>query len=131
MTGVATPDANGNYPEFDAAYWLHQAPAVRKLELTQTPDITQRRLLAVVLTEQGYLIDAVIMVWGWEPGKTMAARAQYGYKTVPAVGDPNVIVAPGVTQPGAGTGWGNDGEILVSLNYDDYPPYVAPPTSIV
>jgi hypothetical protein len=124
LTGIAQPNANGNYPEFDAAYWAHQPPNVRTLQTTK--DYTQRRLAAAVFAEQGLLIDGAIMVSGWEPGKTMAARIQYGYKTVPAVGYPNVTVAPGVTQPGAGTGSGNDGQILVSLNYADYPPYIAP-----
>lgn len=123
MSRVQTPNHNGNYPEFDAAYWAAQPPAVQRLHATD--DYNQRRLLASVLAEQGYVIDGSIMVFGWDPGKIMAARIEYGYKTVPAVGQPNVAIAPGVNQAGL-VGSAFDGVIKVSLDLDDYPPYVAP-----
>jgi hypothetical protein len=78
---------------------------------------------AIVLAEQGFLIDVPIMVWGWDPGKIMASRITYGYTSVPALSYPPVTIAPGVNQNGK-TGSGNTGQILVSLNYADYPPYV-------
>ena len=123
MSDIAKPDANGNNVQFDAAYWAHQPPQVQKLQNLSTVT-TARRLGAIVLAEQGYVIDVPIMVYGWDPFKIMEARLQYGYSYVPAALQPNVIVAPGVSQAGV-TGSGDVGEIKVSLDFDDYPPYMA------
>lgn len=120
MSRIATPNANGNYPDFDNAYWLHQAPAVRALRTTD--DINTRRMMATVLAQEGMLIDTSIMVFAWDPGKIMAARIAMGYKTVTAVGFPNVVIAPGVNQ-GGNIGTNNPGQIKVSLDFDDYQPF--------
>jgi hypothetical protein len=120
MSRIATPDANGNNAEFDSAYWAHQPPQVQKLHGTASYET--RRMKAVLLAEGGFVIDVPIMVYGWDPFKIMEAREEYGYKSVPSLAQPNVAVAPGVNS-GTATGGTNDGEIKVSLDFDDYPPF--------
>ncbi len=83
------------------------APAKRPdeatLEYLKNDDvkIEDRQALARTLSLQGYSIDVPIDVWGWDPVKTNALRAMYGYTWVPnATGTP-VTVAPGLGMPGA------------------------------
>jgi hypothetical protein len=40
------------------------------------------------------------MVWGWDPGKTMAMRQDMGYTWVPSALQPSVTATPGLTAPG-------------------------------
>lgn len=115
---IAVADSNGNNIKFDNAYWLHQPTKVQALR--KIDDYQQRQMAAMILAEQGFLIDNSIMVWGWDPFKIMEARVQYGYTSVPAAMQPNVVNAPGVNG-----GTGNTGSIKVSLDFDDYPPFVA------
>lgn len=135
---LATPNQNGNNPEFDNAYWAHQDPAVRKLrsiDLTTFTGLNAAAMEADALALRGFLIDVPIMVWQWEPFKVMEQRVAYGYTWVPAARMPNVAVAPGVTQPGAASYDPSTippGAIKVSLDFDDYPPYdAATPAPVV
>ena len=80
-------------------------PPQEVLDQLSNPDISlpERYILANTLSRRGYIIDAVIDVWGWDAEKTMALRRQYGYKWVPAVGQPVVQIAPGLKMPGLTT----------------------------
>ena len=80
------------------AYWAAQPPEVQKLR--DVGDIAARSALAQQLSDQGFTIDRAIMVWGWDPLKTMLTRKMYGYSWVPSFNQPSVSAAPGFAQPG-------------------------------
>jgi len=84
---------------FDQAYWASQPAAVQQLQDIQNPQ--QRTQVAEQLAQQGYSIDVPIMVWGWDPGTTTAARQSMGYTWVPSAEQQPVEAAPGVTFAGA------------------------------
>jgi len=79
------------------AYWAAQPPAVQQLR--DIPDLASRSALAQQLADQGYTIDKAIMVWGWDPLKTMLTRQMYGYTWAPNMNQGNVST-PGITLPG-------------------------------
>ncbi len=79
------------------AYWAAQPAAVQQLR--NIADFGQRSAMAQQLADQGYTIDRAIMVWGWDPLKTMLTRKMYGYSWVPNMNQPNVT-APGMALPG-------------------------------
>lgn len=83
---------------FDNAYWASQPTAVQALRNIQDP--TERTELATQLANEGYTIDVPIMVWGWDPSTTMAARAAEGYTWVPSALQNSVDVAPGLPTMG-------------------------------
>jgi hypothetical protein len=83
---------------FDESYWSEQPPAVQQLETIQDP--LERTALAENLANEGYPVDVPIMVWGWDPGKVMQARAADGYTWVPSALQPPVSQAPGLGDPG-------------------------------
>ena len=115
---------------FDKAYWASEPPELQALPAIE--DFTQRTTRAAVLAAQGFIVDVPIMVWGWDPYLVMTMRANYGYTWVPSALQPNVSVAPGVTQPGAVAYNPTNppaGSIKVSTNIADYPPLTPPPTS--
>jgi hypothetical protein len=76
------------------AYWAAQPPAVQQLRAI--PDIAGRSAMAQQLADQGYTIDKAIMVWGWDPMKTMQTRQMYGYTWAPSWNQGNVST-PGIT----------------------------------
>jgi hypothetical protein len=80
---------------FDDTYWAQQPAAVQQLRDIQNP--TTRAEVAEQLAQQGYSIDVPIMVWGWDPATTMAARASMGYTWVPSASQQPVEVAPGLS----------------------------------
>src|SRR6185503_10796877 len=51
------------------AYWAAQPPEVQQLR--NVSDIADRSAMAQGLADQGFSIDKAIMVWGWDPLKTM------------------------------------------------------------
>jgi hypothetical protein len=83
---------------FDQGYWASQPAAVQQLQDIQNPQ--QRTQVAEQLAGQGYSIDVPIMVWGWDPGTTMAARQSMGYSWVPSAEQQRVEAAPGVSFAG-------------------------------
>src|ERR1700733_343984 len=83
---------------FDEAYWASQPAAVQQLQNIQNP--AERAQVATQLAQEGYSIDVPIMVWGWDPATTTAARESMGYTWVPSAGQQPVGVAPGVTFAG-------------------------------
>jgi hypothetical protein len=87
--------STANSESFDEAYWASQPAAVQQLQNIQDP--TQRADLASQLAGEGYTIDVPIMVWGWDPQITTAARESMGYTWVPSALQPPVEVAPGLT----------------------------------
>jgi hypothetical protein len=84
---------------FDDAYWANQPPAVQQLRDMQSQ--AQRATMGAQLAQEGYTIDVPIMVWGWDPATTTAARQSMGYTWVPSAGQQPVEVAPGLTFAGA------------------------------
>jgi len=80
------------------AYWAAQPPAVQQLR--NVADFGQRNVLAQQLSDQGYSIDRAIMVWGWDPLKTMQTRRMYGYSWVPSYNQPSLSAAPNFALPG-------------------------------
>jgi hypothetical protein len=72
--------ANLSRSEIDA-YWAAQPVEVQQLR--NVTDFGARSAMAQDLADKGYTIDRAIMVWGWDPMKTMAARGQCGYTWVP------------------------------------------------
>jgi hypothetical protein len=97
----ATPAAGASSPQpasFDSTYWASQPAAVQKLQQIQDP--TQRTEVAEQLAQQGYSIDVPIMVWGWDPAVTTAARESMGYTWVPSALQQPVESAPGLISSG-------------------------------
>jgi hypothetical protein len=113
--------------EFDKAYWAAQPPEPRGLAAID--DFDQRTQRAADLAAKGFTVDVPIMVWAWDPYLVMKYRQDYGYTWVPSALQPNVSVAPGVTQPGAASydpTHPPPGSIRVSTNIADYPPFDPP-----
>jgi hypothetical protein len=79
------------------AYWAAQPPAVQQLR--NIPDLAERSGVAQQLADQGYSIDHAIMVWGWDPLKTMVTRQMYGYSWVPGYNQA-CVSTPGLALPG-------------------------------
>jgi len=98
----------------DDAYWAKQPKPVQQLR--EIDDIDQRKAMAMSLAAQGYSIDVPIMVWGFDAGKTMALRQQYGYTWVPSAMQDPIELAPGLSFPG---------------NLQAYDPNHPPPGSIL
>ena len=112
---------------FDKAYWASQPPELEALPAIA--DLGQRTTRAAALAAQGFSVDVPIMVWGWDPYLVMTMRTNYGYTWVPSALQPNISVAPGVTQPGAvayDPTHPPPGSIKVSTNIADYPPLTPP-----
>jgi len=80
------------------AYWVAQPPAVQQLR--NVPDFGARSAMAQQLADQGYTIDKAIMVWGWDPMKTMLTRQMYGYTWVPNINQSSVSPGPGFALAG-------------------------------
>ena len=98
-TTSSTPAATETPQQaFDQAYWASQPAAVQQLQDIQNP--TQRAEFAEQLAEKGYSIDVPIMVWGWDPATTTAARQSMGYTWVPSALQQPVAVAPGLNYAG-------------------------------
>jgi len=75
------------------AYWAAQPPAVQQLR--NIGDFNARMSMASELASQGYAIDRGIMVWGYDPLKTMTARQIYGYSWVPSFNQNITVTPPG------------------------------------
>lgn len=76
------------------AYWAAQPPEVQQLR--DVTDLATRNAMAQQLADQGFTIDKAIMVWGWDPLKTMLTRQMYGYTWAPNMNQGNVST-PGIT----------------------------------
>ncbi len=101
-TSTTAAEAEGSSQQaasFDDAYWANQPPAVQQLRDIQSQ--AQRATVGAQLAQEGYTVDVPIMVWGWDPSTTTAARQSMGYTWVPSAGQQPVEVAPGVTFAGA------------------------------
>jgi hypothetical protein len=83
---------------FDEIYWANQPAAVQQLQNIQNP--AERAQVGEQLAQEGYSIDVPIMVWGWDPATTTAARESMGYTWVPSAQQQPVEVAPGLTYAG-------------------------------
>jgi|KBSMisStaDraftv2_1062788.scaffolds.fasta_scaffold51604_2 hypothetical protein len=81
------------------AYWAGQPAAVQQLR--NIGDFVQRMSMANQLASQGYSIDKSIMVWGYDPMKTMVTRQIYGYSWVPSLNQSvDATPPPGFALPG-------------------------------
>lgn len=113
---------------FDAAYYASLDPAVAGLLSIQ--DFSARETDAATLAAQGKVVDVPINVWGWDPYLVMKNRQAYGFTWVPSALQPNIAIAPGVSQPGTVPYDPNNppaGSIRVSTNPADFPPFNPPP----
>jgi hypothetical protein len=79
------------------AYWATQPPAVQKLRTIS--DFGERSAMAGQLADQGYAVDLPIMVWGWDPMKTMLTRKMDGYNWVPSFNQ-SPVSTPNLALPG-------------------------------
>jgi hypothetical protein len=103
------------------AYWAAQPAAVQQLR--NIPDLADRSAMAQQLADQGYTIDKAIMVWGWDPMKTMQTRQMYGYTWAPSWNQGNVST-PGITIGGQTAYDPNDapaGSIAVNTDFANGP----------
>lgn len=80
------------------AYWALQPKEVQALRTIQ--DYKERQAKAQDLIRQGFSIDSDIMVYGDDPYITMRYRQDMGYTWIPAAGQANIPVAPGLKFPG-------------------------------
>jgi hypothetical protein len=80
------------------AYWATQPAEVQQLR--NIPDFNERMSMAQQLVSKGYTIDKGIMVWGYDPMKTMATRQIYGYSWVPGLNQSVDSPPPGFALPG-------------------------------
>lgn len=115
---------------FDQAYWASLPPeVVAAFGPASTLSEDDRTTRAVQLAQQGFTIDIPIMVWHWDAYLMMTMRSNFGYTWVPAALQPPIPVAPGLSFPGAATYDPTHppaGSIPVSVNIQDYPPFVPP-----
>jgi hypothetical protein len=113
----AQPATDPQMAEIDA-YWAAQPPAVQQLR--NVGDFGARNVMAQQLSDQGYSIDRAIMVWGWDPMKTMATRQMYGYTWVPSFNQSTPSAAPGFALPGEtpyDAGNAPTGSIAVNMDF--------------
>jgi len=114
--------------EFDKVYWASQPPELQALP--SISDYEQRVSRGANLAANGFLVDVPIMIYGWDPYLVMLMRQNAGYTWVPSALQPNVSIAPGLTQPGTVAYDPTRppvGSIKVSTNPADYPPFNPPP----
>lgn len=98
-------------------YWAKQPPEVQMLRYAAAAD---REPMAEELSRKGFVIDAPIMIWGWDPEQTMRLRQEYGYTWVPSAYQPQIPVAPGLSFPGAASYRPDQippGSVRVSLDF--------------
>jgi hypothetical protein len=98
---VANPEKYYDLYASSEAYWRRQPLEVQKLREIQDP--WQRRDRAVELAHRGYQIDPAIMIWGWDPLRTMLLRRLHGYTWVPSALQPPILARPGFVFPGVPT----------------------------
>lgn len=108
---------------FIRAYWLSQPSVLRTAFSSPNPSPTDqnaRSLKAAALASQGYVIDAPIMVFGWDACQAMYYRKAFGLTWVPSALQPAVDVQTyNPAKPPAGS-------IKVSTDAKDYPPFDPP-----
>ena len=90
--------------------WMVQGPAgpipanrppAPALEALAELPFCDRAAAAQSLAQQGYVLDAIVDVWGWNAvEEVMRQRRAYGYTWIPAVGMTPIMVAPGLRVPG-------------------------------
>jgi hypothetical protein len=113
-------------------YWASRDPRIQTLQqLTNvsTNGTHPRFDRAVVLAQQGLVVDAVIDAWGTDAAQIMSLRTFYGYTWVPSILQPGVQEAPGFNLPGLTPYDPNNppaGSIKVSTDAADYPPFEVP-----
>lgn len=121
-----------NKAEFESAYWASQKPEVAALHSMERGPAREQR--AIELAIKGFAIDVPIMVWDQDAYYQMLIRVQYGFTWVPAMLQPNISAAPGNDDPGIVNRYDPKhppaGSIKVSLDLDDYPPFVRPPVVV-
>lgn len=112
---------------FNAAYWASFPPAIRQTFSPENEEPYEtRKAKALAFAQQGYKLDTFIMLMKQDPYITMRLLQQFGFSSVPALGEEPVTLPPSLGGPS------NAGSIKVSLNLADYPPYpvpVVPPAS--
>ena len=117
--------------EFNPAYWAHFSPEIQTLNdhAKWDSDPIGRLGAAITLAMHGNVIDKWIMADGNDPFVTMQERISYGFTWVHSILQAPVTVAPGLGLPGSepyNAAAVPPGSIKVSIDLDDYPPFVAP-----
>ncbi len=101
-TGVQAASTASAEPEKPAnetdAYWAQFPEPVQALR--NIPNRDDRIAAAWGLVQQGYTVDAEIMVLGNDPYATMLMRQQNGYTWTPAMGQPPIDLQPGLQMAG-------------------------------
>ena len=82
---------------FDELYWSVQQPAVQK---AKGLSYYSALALASQLAQEGYVFDAAVVAWGYDPFLITQERLGYGYTWIPSANMPPIAVAPGLYQPG-------------------------------
>jgi len=126
---------------FNAAYLASQPPEIAAL--LALPDDSEQNIAAragraAILARRGFLIDAPIMAFGWDPFLCMEQRLAAGLIWVPSalqpgLGMPGQYSEPGLDTPGTLGPYPTippPGSIKVSINLADYPPFNPPPAPI-
>ena len=80
------------------AYWAAQPAEVQGLR--RIADRRERESKAWELAARGFTIDKRIMVWLWDPLTSMRVWKEAGYTWIPALGQPDIEVSPGLTMDG-------------------------------
>lgn len=106
-------------------YTAHLDPRV--VAMMQLP-AGLREIEASRLNDLGLIIDRAIMLYGWDPSKTMRERLQYGLPWIPNAFQPQLKTpwtsAQGESPTDMSKPW--DRAVITSTDADDYPPFSAP-----
>ena len=108
-------------------YWASRHPEVRKLRDMERMS-AERAAAALELVKRGFTVDAVIDLGRWDAADTMRARQVFEFTWVPALGQQDVGVMPGLSVPAYGYDPDKPppGSIRVSTDAADYPPFDPP-----
>jgi hypothetical protein len=96
MSANPTPVPTSALPTqaaFDVLYWSVQQSAVQAIK---NLPYYQRLAKAVSLAAEGYVFDASIVYWGYDPFLITQLRMQWGYSWIPSAGMPPISNAPGL-----------------------------------
>lgn len=108
--------------EFEPAYIAAQPAAVQAA--LKLPLGGPREAKMTELAQDGYLIDAPIMIWGWGSWWTTNERLADHYTWIPSALQPPIALAPGLIQGGVPRyepGIVPFGGIIVTLDLDLLP----------
>lgn len=80
--------------DYNSGYWAAVPDVVKNA--CQLTDPAAKQTALIELAQQGYIIDPVIMLWGWDPDAVMKARNEAGYAWTPSLLQPAIQIIPGL-----------------------------------